>query len=91
MHAGALITVSSRVVGTELDGEFVMLDPDSGNYYGLNEVGSVVWRLLATPRRLDEIVAHVCATFEVAPERCRADVERLLADLAARQLVSVAP
>lgn len=89
MDDGAVIAVASRVVGTELDGEFVMLDPDSGNYYGLNEVGSAVWRLIASPRRLDEVVAHVCATFEVAPDRCRADVEQLLAELASRQLVTV--
>lgn len=89
MDDGAVIAVASRVVGTELDGEFVMLDPDSGNYYGLNEVGSAVWRLIASPRRLDEVVAHVCATFEVAPDRCRADVERLVSELAHRQLVTV--
>jgi hypothetical protein len=89
MDDGAVIAVASRVVGTELDGEFVMLDPDSGNYYGLNEVGSTVWRLIASPRRLDEVVAHVCATFEVAPDRCRADVEQLLSELANRQLVTV--
>jgi hypothetical protein len=89
MDDGAVIAVASRVVGTELDGEFVMLDPDSGNYYGLNEVGSAVWRLIASPRRLDEVVAHVCATFEVAPDRCRADVEHLVSELANRQLVTV--
>ncbi len=89
MDEGALISVASRVVGTELDGEFVMLDPESGNYYGLNEVGSAIWRLLAAPRRLDEVVAHVCATFDVTPERCRADVEHLVNELAARRLVTV--
>lgn len=89
MDDDTVFSVASRVVGTELDGEFVMLDPDSGNYYGLNEVGSAVWRLLATPRRLDEVVAHVCATFDVGAEGCRQDVERLLAELTERRLVTV--
>jgi hypothetical protein len=91
MDDGVVITAASQVVGTELDGEFVMLDPESGNYYGLNEVGSEVWRLLSSPRRLDEVVAHVCATFEVTPERSRADVERLVLELASRKLVTVSP
>lgn len=89
MDGDAVIAVAGQVVGTELDGEFVMLDPDSGTYYGLDEVGSAVWRFLASPRRLDEVVAHVCAGFEVTPERCRADLDRLFTELAARRLVTV--
>lgn len=89
MDDQATIAVASRVIGTELDGEFVMLDPDSGTYYGLNEVGSAVWRLLASPRRLDEIVGHICDTFDVTPDRCRADVEALVAELQTRRLVTV--
>lgn len=90
MDGDTVIAVADRVVGTELDGEFVMLDPDSGNYYGLNEVGSAVWRFLASPRRLDEVVAHVCDGFEVTPERCRADLDRLFTELVARRLITVA-
>lgn len=89
MNDDTTIAAAPRVVGTELDGEFVMLDPESGVYYGLNEVGCEVWKQLATPRRLAEVVAHVCATFEVTPEGCRADIERLVGDLAARRLVSL--
>ncbi len=89
MDDGTVIALAGQVVGAELDGEFVMLDPDSGIYYGLNEVGTAVWRFLSSPRRLDEVVAHVCEGFDVTPERCRADVDRLLAELAARRLVRV--
>jgi hypothetical protein len=89
MDDGAVIAVASRVVGTELDGEFVMLDPDSGTYYGLDEVGSAVWRLLASPRRLGEVVSHLCEAFDVTPDRCRADVEALVAELESRGLVTV--
>ncbi len=89
MDDGTVIALAGQVVGAELDGEFVMLDPDSGIYYGLNEIGTAVWRFLSSPRRLDEVVAHVCEGFDVTPERCRADVDRLLAELAARRLVRV--
>jgi hypothetical protein len=86
---GSLITVVDRVVGAELDGEYVMLDPESGCYFGLNEVGSVVWQFLDRPRRLTDIVAHVCSRFDVSAERCTADVTVMIQELAARRLVDV--
>lgn len=89
MDQDLTIVAASQVVATELDGEFVMLDPDSGTYYGLNEVGSEVWRLVATPRRFAELVAHVRARFDVTEDACEADLHALIADLEVRRLVKV--
>ena len=90
MQIDALITVADRVIGAELDGEYVMLDPDSGHYYGLNEVGTIVWRCLSQPRRLQDLVGHVCERFDVTPAQCLIDVSALVRELSTRGLVTVA-
>jgi hypothetical protein len=89
LNARSLVSVADRVIGAELDGEYVMLDPDSGYYYGLNEVGTVVWQFLDRPRSVADIVAHVCGRFDVGPEQCLADVTALVRELASRRLVVV--
>ena len=81
------IVAKAGVAGSGLDDEYVMLDPGPGVYYGLNAVGTTVWHFVQQPRRLDAIVDHVCARFEVTRERCAGDVQRLIDTLAARGLV----
>jgi hypothetical protein len=85
---GRWVVAKSGVIGTGLDDEFVMLDPAPGLYYGLNPVATTVWQFIQQPRRLDEIHRRVCAEFEVAPDRCGADIVVLLNLLVSRGLAS---
>ena len=51
----SLETVVTRIGGVleaEVDGEVVALDIEKGTCYGLNKVGSRVWRLIAALREL---------------------------------------
>jgi hypothetical protein len=60
-------------------------------YYGLDSVGARAWALLATPRRVSELVATLVEEFDVERERCTADLLALLDDLLARDLVREIP
>ena len=77
-------TVLARADGlleSEIDGEAVMMSIDKGEYYGLDAVGTEIWRLLVEPRSFGEICSELLERYEVQPERCRADVGRFLAGL----------
>ena len=67
----------------------VLFSPSTELYFGLNEVGSRVWSLLApVSRTLDELCARLSAEYPTVPsEVLRVDVEELLAQLAAEGLV----
>lgn len=57
-------------------------------YYGLNEVGALVWKLLSEKGTLDELCARVGEAYpEVTPETIRDDVVELLTDLERHGLV----
>ena len=62
----------------EADGEVLMMHIDSGNYYGLNEVGSFLWNRLNTPMSVRELCDAVLAEFDVDEEACVADAVRFL-------------
>ena len=62
----------------EADGEVLMMHIDSGNYYGLNEVGSFLWNQLDTPMSVRALCDAVLAEFDVDEEACVADALRFL-------------
>lgn len=81
------VVVSDEQVSTSLGDETVILGMSDGVYYGLDAVGARVWALVASPRRVSELVHAITNEFDVSPERCERDVLALLDELSARRLI----
>lgn len=81
------VVAESSIAFTEVEGQLTLLDPRSGIYYGLNRVGTFVWRAIPTPVTLREVVQKVVERFEVTAERCEADVVALANELQRRGLI----
>lgn len=81
------VRVSADVIFRDLDGEAVLLDFNSGHYFGLNAVGTRVWTLIASGASVADAAAAVAAEFDAAPGEVARDVEDLVADLVARGLL----
>ena len=80
---------AQRQLSTTLAGEVVILDVDEGVYFGLADVGTLIWKLLQTPRRVSEIVDCIVSEYDVTRQVAETDVVALLTDLAERGLVDV--
>jgi len=80
---------NADLLESDVDEEIVALDVDRGTCYGLNSVGSRVWRMLDAPMSLQEICSTLQSEYEVEPDLCRDEVGRLLADLQSEGLVEV--
>lgn len=78
---------SPDVVYRDLEGEAVILDLASGTYFGLNEVGTRVWRMIDEGRDAAEIVDIVATEYQADRGTIAQDVARLLNDLSARRLI----
>ena len=65
----------------------VLLDLQSGTYFGLNPVGAEVWNQLNQRKTLDQIQQHLLTRYRVSPERCRSEVFTLVSTLVERGLV----
>jgi hypothetical protein len=82
-----LLKLSPDVVFRDLDGEAVILDLGSGTYFGLNEVGTRIWQLVADGREPSAIVEIVASEYDADVEAIAADVARLLDELRVRRLI----
>ncbi|MBL4792789.1 MAG: PqqD family peptide modification chaperone [Alteriqipengyuania sp.] len=78
------------LVASDMGGETVMLDIDSGRYFGLSGVGPHLWDALARDTRVDALVASVREQFDAAPdEDVEHDVMEFLNRLVDKGLVRV--
>ncbi|MEJ5364712.1 MAG: PqqD family protein [Desulfosoma sp.] len=84
-----ILRASQNQVSTDLQGETVILDLKSGVYYGLDAIGTEVWRMIQKPRSVKSILEALLNKYEVAPDRCEMDLVSLLEDLHANNLVVI--
>jgi len=80
--------IDESVVWADMDNEAVLLNVQSGTYFGLNEVGTAIWRGLLQDWDEAEIVLRLQEDFEVEPEPLRRDVSEFFRVLAEKGLIS---
>lgn len=84
--------VPEAVITRELDGETILLNLDTGIYFGLDKVGTDVWRAIRTAGTLGDALDLVQSEYDVEPAVLRADFLRLVDELLAKGLLqSAAP
>lgn len=80
-------SVPDDVVFRELSGEAVLLNLESGVYFGLDAVATRAWQLMTEHERLDIVFDRLLEEFDVAPDILRADLIALFEQLASHHLV----
>jgi hypothetical protein len=82
---------SPNVRAREFEGELVLLDLASGEYFSLNETGLRLWNGIAQGRSADQIAESIAAEYDVTPANALKDVEQVVAELLRRGLVKAEP
>lgn len=85
----AIITRSLAPMTTEVDGEVVMLDIESGGYFNLDRIGAAVWARMETPITFEDLCQGLHRAYAAPLETIRQDVSVLLEQMQAHKLVSV--
>lgn len=79
--------VMARVVGDET----VILDLQSGVYFGLDPVGTDIWKLLVEGVSLADIRTSLLDRYDVTATQLESDVLKLASELQSRGLILPAP
>lgn len=83
------IMIGKDVVFRELGGEAVILNLETGIYFGLNEVGTRVWQLAGEDGSLAKICSILADEYDVAAPVLERDVLQLVGELCAKGLMRV--
>ncbi|QAY78471.1 PqqD family protein [Sphingosinicella sp. BN140058] len=65
----------------EFGDELAVMDLKSGAYIAFNRTAADIWKLLESPRSLEQLCETLERQYRIDPERCREDVEGLLREL----------
>lgn len=83
------VVVKHGLTAADLGGEAVVLDPHTGRYYGLNELGARIFELSQKPRSVDRIVTALLQEYDVAAAQLKADVVTFLREMETRELIEI--
>lgn len=76
-------------LSTELDGETVILDMESGQYVGLDIIGTRIWDLIENKISVQGLVEVLVEEYDVERHDCLQDVQHFLSELAGNGLIVV--
>lgn len=78
---------NKAIVQSQIGEEVVMLDMDSGFYFGLNSVASVIWGILANAIGFEALIDQLMTQFDVERSLCETDTKELLDQLLEKNII----
>lgn len=89
MNLNTKITFSDSVFAQEVDGEMVLLDMNSENYFGLDEIGTAIWQGMQEKETLQEVFELLLKQYDVEPDLLKKDLLAFVDKLIDHGIVNV--
>lgn len=82
------LRIADNVVYRDLAGESVLLNLDTGTYFGLDAVGTRLWHLVAEHGSAALVIDTLLNEYDVDAPRLHSDVSALIDQLLAKRLLT---
>ena len=83
------VTRKEDIVAANMDGEVVMMNIETGRYYNLGTMGSVIWAMINETVAVESMVTTLLERYEVTKAQCEADVLKFLNQMSREGLLDV--
>lgn len=84
------VVFADTVFAQEIEGEMVLLDMNTENYFGLDSVASDIWKLLQEGKTVGETYDALLEMYDVDPDTLRNDLETFTKTLIDNKLAALA-
>ncbi len=88
MDLNQKITFADTVFAQEVDGEMVLLDMNSENYFGLDEIGTAIWQGMQEKETLQEVFELLLNQYDVEADLLKQDLLAFVDKLVKHGIVS---
>jgi hypothetical protein len=85
-----VVSHAAGLVASNLDEKKVMMNIESGKYFGLDSIGSRIWELIEKPHTVRELVLELIKEYDVEENTCRQDVLAFINKLYDQGLINIA-
>jgi hypothetical protein len=82
-----VLSRSPTVLAAEVDGEIVMMSIERGHYFGLDDIGSDIWKRLEQPCPFGALIDRLAADYDADRATIATDVRALLDQMMADDVV----
>ena len=89
MDLNKKITFADTVFAQEVDGEMVLLDMNSENYFGLDAVGTDIWQAIQEHETLQKVLEVMLEQYDVEEEVLKNDLFAFVQKLQESGLVEI--
>jgi hypothetical protein len=89
LSVDSVVVAAREQISADLEGETVILGIDKALYYGIDEVGASIWKLLKEPVPVGAIRDRITEEYDVDSATCERDVIAFLERLEAESLIVV--
>ncbi|MBI3665496.1 MAG: PqqD family protein [Acidobacteria bacterium] len=84
-----LIRVSPDTLYRDLHGEGILLQLETGQYFGLGKVAHRIWQLILEHRELSLVEVTLLSEYPVDPATLSRDLDRFVDQLVEKKLVEI--
>jgi hypothetical protein len=82
-----IVSRSPSVLTAEVDGEIVMMSIERGHYFGLDYIGSDIWKRIQPPCSFAALIDGLVGDYEADRATIITDVKNLLGHMVERDIV----
>ncbi len=83
------IRIPKKLMAKKLEGEWVFLNLENGEYYGLNQTGSLIWDSLLKNKSQEVALEILQKKFPVERVRLEREFQEFLSDLQREGLIEI--
>jgi len=84
------VNISNKALFQEIESEMVILDLAKEQYYGLDDVGARMWRLLSEHGDTTVVIKQLCTYYDADEVTLSQDLAQLIEKLRQAGLVTIA-
>ena len=87
INSDSLFQRIHKPIQNEIDGELVILNIETSEYFTLNKVGTVIWNYLNTQRTFSQIVDYLISEYNISKQQCEGEVQDFLNEMVTNGII----
>lgn len=76
-----MFKITDHVVSAEVESELILLDLNSGEYYGLNEMGGLIWKGIEQGHSTEFVANKVAELYSISTDSAIKDIQNYIQEL----------
>ena len=82
-----IIRNEEEFLSTEVDGEAVIMNVETGAYFGLNPVATDIWKILKDSKSVQTVIDQLIEEYDVSPQVCKDETIPVLTQMKALKII----